>query len=140
MSIHYGNTVSRRIKLFVGTPQGSVLAATSFLLHVHYLPQYFMNITTHLFADDLAITMLGAIEKKFSHNIAELEIQASIAMEILSKYSYGYILSVNIDKTNALLVHSVVAPLYPLITYRNITIKFVNKFKYLGVQITTKLG
>ncbi|CAF3974122.1 unnamed protein product [Rotaria magnacalcarata] len=85
MSIHYENTVSRPIKLYVGTPQGSVLAATLFLLHIHYLPQYFTNMATHLFADDLAITIVGSIEKKFSHNINELEAQATRAMDILSK-------------------------------------------------------
>jgi len=83
---------------------------------------------------------ISAVEKKLCHNIAELEVQASIVMDILSKYSYDYILPVNIDKNNTLLVHSVVAPQYPLITYRNTTIKFVKKFKYLCVQITTKLG
>ncbi len=82
---------------------------------------------------------ISAVEKKLSHNIAELEVQTSIAMDILSKYSYDYILPANINKTNTLLVHSVVAPQYPLITYRNTTIKFVKKFKYLCVQITTKL-
>jgi hypothetical protein len=140
MSIHYGNNVSRRIKISVGAPQGSVLAATLFRIHVHYLPQYFMNMAVHLFADDLAITISGSLEKKFSENIVEVEAQARIAMDILSKYSYEYILPVNIDKTKALLVHSVVAPPYPVITYRNVNIGFVNKFKYLGVEITTKLG
>jgi hypothetical protein len=140
MSLHYGSTVSRCVKLFVGTPQGSVLAATLFRLHVHCLPQHFMNMTVHLFADDLAITIVGALEKKFSHNIPYLEAQARIAMDILSKYSYDYILPVNTDKTNALLVHSVVAPQYSVVVYRSTSIKFVNKLKYLGVGITTKLG
>jgi hypothetical protein len=83
---------------------------------------------------------ISALEKKLCHNSAELEVQASIAMDILSKYSYDYILPVNIDKTNTLLIHSVVAPQYPLITYRSTTIKFVKKSRYEGVQITTKLG
>ncbi|CAF1147274.1 unnamed protein product [Rotaria magnacalcarata] len=133
MSIHYGNTVSRCIKLFVGTPQGSVLAATLFLLQIHYLPQYFLNMTTHLFADDLAIMIMGSIEKKFSQNILELEVQARLAMDILSKYSYDYILPVNIDKTNALLVRSVVAPQYPVITYR----MKVENFNFNRIQVSS---
>jgi hypothetical protein len=140
MSIHYGNTVSRSIKLFVGISQGSLIAATIFRLHGHYLPQYFTNMAIHLFADNLAINIIGSIEKKFSYNIAELALQASIARDIQSKCSYDYILPVSIDKTNALLVHSIVARQYPVITHRNTKIKFVKKFKYLGVQITTKLG
>ncbi len=82
-------------------------------------------------ADDLVINITGSIEKKFSHNIAELEVQASIAMDIQSKCSYDYILPVSIDKTNVLLIHSIVAPQYPIITYRNTKIKFVKNFKYL---------
>ncbi|CAF4604610.1 unnamed protein product [Rotaria socialis] len=140
MSIHVGNAVSRVIKLFVGTPQGSVLAATLFRLHVHFLPSYFMNLVCHLFADDLAIIISGALENTFSKNITELERQAEIAMRILAKYADDNLLPVNINKTKALLVHDVVAPPYPKIKYKELPIEFVKRFKYLGVDITTKLG
>ncbi|CAF4248360.1 unnamed protein product, partial [Rotaria socialis] len=140
MSIHVGNAVSRVIKLFVGTPQGSVLAATLFRLHVHFLSSYFMNLVCHLFADDLAIIISGALENTFTKNIAELERQAEIAMRILAKYADDNLLPVNINKTKALLVHDVVAPPYPKIKYKELPIEFVKRFKYLGVDITTKLG
>jgi hypothetical protein len=47
---------------------------------------------------------------------------------------------VNINKAKALLVHDVVAPLYPKVKYKGIKIDFTKCFKYLGVDITTKLG
>ncbi len=75
-----------------------------------------------------------------SVSIEDFETQARIAMEILSKYPDDYILPVNTDKTKALLLHSVVAPLYLVIKYRSTKIKFVIKFRYLGVEIKTKLG
>ncbi|CAF4750800.1 unnamed protein product [Rotaria socialis] len=140
MSIHVGEAVSRVIKICVGTPQGSVLAATLFRLHVHFLPSYFMNLVCHLFADDLAIIISGALEKPFSKNIMELERQAVIAMKILEKFADDNLLPVNVQKTKALLVHDVVAPPYPKIKYKDVTIDFVKRFKYLGVEITTKLG
>jgi hypothetical protein len=140
MSIHVGEAVSRPINIFVGTPQGSVLAATLFRLHVHFLPAIFMNLTCHLFADDLAIVISGALENKFSMNIVELERQAEMAMKVLEKYANDNLLPVNTNKTKALLVHDVVAPLYPKVKYKGMEIEFVKRFKYLGVDITTKLG
>ena len=46
----------------------------------------------------------------------------------------------NIAKTKALLVHSVVSPPIPNIKYKNQKIEHVKSFKYLGVYISTKLG
>ena len=140
MSVHVGNAVSRQINISVGAPQGSVLAATLFRLHVHFIPSYFFNLTCHLFADDLAIVITGALERRFSENIPLLEKQADIAMRALEKYAYDYILPVNVTKTKALLVHDVVAPPYPRVKYKGTDIEFVKRFKYLGVEITTKLG
>lgn len=61
-------------------------------------------------------------------------------MKILKKFSEDLLLPVNVNKTKALLVHDVVAPPYPKITYMSCRIEFVNRFKYLGVDIATKLG
>jgi hypothetical protein len=99
-----------------------------------------MNLVCHLFADDLAIVISGALENRFSKNIMDLERQAEKAMKILSKYSEDNILPVNINKTKALLVHDIIAPLYPKIKYKDTVIEFVKRFKHLAVDITTKLG
>ncbi|CAF1935542.1 unnamed protein product [Rotaria magnacalcarata] len=61
-------------------------------------------------------------------------------MKILARYADDNLLPVNINKTKAILVHNVVAPPYPKIKYKETTIEFVKRFKYLGVDITTKLG
>ncbi|CAF2933030.1 unnamed protein product [Rotaria sp. Silwood2] len=140
MSIHVGEAISRSINIYIGAPQGSVLAATLFRLHVHFLPNVFMNLTCHLFADDLAIVIPGSLEKKFSTNIDLLEKQAEIAMSILEGFANNNLLPVNINKTKALLVHDIVAPPYTKIKYKGVKIDFVKRFKYLGVDITTKLG
>lgn len=138
--ISYAEENSRVIKMDVGAPQGSVLAATLFRLHVHNLPEYFFNLMVHMFADDLAIVLVGSLEKRFSQNITELEIIAQKAMKQLETFSNEYLLPVNVNKTKALLVHSVVSPSLPRLTYKNEEIEFVKSFKYLGVHITTKLG
>lgn len=138
--LSYGEELSRVIKMNVGAPQGSVLAATLFRLHVHFLPAIFMNLTIHMFADDLAIVIAGSLEKRFSFNIIDLERTAKLAMKQLEAYANKMLLPVNISKTKALLVHSVVAPQLPRVKYKNQTIEHVQSFKYLGVTISTKLG
>jgi len=93
-----------------------------------------------MFADDLAIQISGDLEKRFSLNIIEFEVRAKIALEQLGKFADNNILPVNINKTKAVLVHNVVAPLRPKIEYRGQPIEYVNSFIYLGVTISTKLG
>ena len=138
--ISFGEANSRTIQMHVGAPQGSVLAATLFKLHVHFLPSFFMDLTLHLFADDLAIVITGSLEKRFSHNIEDLERRARWAMKQLERYSKNLILPVNVNKTKALLVHSVVSPTYPVIKFQNKNIEYVKSFKYLGDNISTKIG
>jgi hypothetical protein len=138
--IHHGDAFSRKIKMFVGAPQGSILAATLFRLHIHFLPSIFKQITTHLFADDLALLMVGSLEKKFSINIKDLEIRAKQAMIVLEKFADDMILPVNVPKTKALLIHNIVSPTLPTVEYKNQKIEFVSNFKYLGVSIACKLG
>ncbi|CAF1204517.1 unnamed protein product, partial [Didymodactylos carnosus] len=140
MSVYFGDAVSRKVKISVGAPQGSILAATLFRLHVYFLPKYFAQFTMHLFADDLAIIIYGALEKRFSDNTIQLEMQAKIALEILEKFADNMILPVNVSKTKAMLVHNVVAPQLPVVEYKRIVIEFVLIFKYLGIEIRAKLG
>jgi len=139
-SIHFGEVYSHIIPMYVGAPQGSVLAATLFRLHVHFLPSFFFSLTSHMFADDLAIQICGDLEKKFSLNILELEARAKSTLERLGKFADDMILPVNTNKTKALLVHNVVAPSKPKIEYRGQLIEYVRDLKYLGVNICTKLG
>ena len=54
MFISHGDASSEKFRVFVGAPQGSVLATLLFRLHIHFLVSYFPQITRHLFADDLA--------------------------------------------------------------------------------------
>jgi hypothetical protein len=73
------------------TPQGSVLSATLFRLHIHFLPK--------VCADDLVLVIKGSIEKKLSQNIDDIEKQAKITMKLLEKFSKDLSLSVNAKKS-----------------------------------------
>ena len=93
-----------------------------------------------MFADDLAIHISGDLDKRFSRNIIDIEERAQLTLESLGKFSDDNLLPVNIKKTKALLVHSVVAPTKPKLEYKGQHIEYVKNFKYLGVTITAKLG
>ncbi|CAF1488600.1 unnamed protein product, partial [Didymodactylos carnosus] len=87
MSVYHGDEVSRTIQIFVGAPQGSILAATLFRLHVHFLPKSLVQSINHLFADDLAIVLQGSLDKRFSENIIELENLANKILKQLEKFA-----------------------------------------------------
>ncbi|CAF4438761.1 unnamed protein product [Rotaria socialis] len=127
--ISYGEANSKTIKMNVGAPQSSVLAATLFKLHVHFLLSFLAEFNTHLFADDLAIVISGSLEKRFSFslNIDEIEEHAKVVMKKLEKFAQDTLLAINVNKTKALLVHSVVSPRYPTIKYNNQNIEYTSK-------------
>ena len=138
--ISYGDESSRIIKVDVGAPQGSVLAATLFRLHVHFLPSCSFNLAVHMFSDNLAIVLVRSLEKRFSRNIIELEERAKLTMKQLEKFSDDFILPVNISKTKAIVVHSVVSSPIQNVNYKEQKLDYVKSFKYLGIYISTKLG
>ena len=139
-SIHFGSEKLRTIPMKRGVPQGSVLAATLIRLYIHFLPDQLSGCITHLFADDMVMVLNGSLEKKFSTNILEVEAKADIFLNKLEKFSDDMILPVNVSKTKAMLIHNIVAPPYPQIRFKNIPIEFVKCYKYLGVNISVKLG
>ena len=63
MFISHGEARSRTFRVGVGAPQGSVLAALLFKLHIRFLPSYLAQATTHLFTDDPTMIFPGTIER-----------------------------------------------------------------------------
>jgi hypothetical protein len=60
-------------------------------------------------------------------------------MQALSTFSENYLLPVNVKKTKAMLIHSAVAPSEPKVFFQNQPVEFLSCFRYLGVEIRTKL-
>ena len=86
------------------------------------------------------MVIYGAIEKRLSDNIRFIQEQANKILKSLEKFPDNHILPVNIKKTKAMLVHIAVNVEEPDIYYENVKIEYVQKFKYLGVELGTKLG
>ncbi|CAF4513538.1 unnamed protein product, partial [Rotaria sp. Silwood2] len=109
----HGDEESRFLETCVEAPQGSTFAALLFRLHIFFLPSYFSQIVSHLYADDLTLVIKGAVEKKLSENITYLEEQAKSVMKTLEKFADNHILSANTGKKKIILIHSTIAPLRP---------------------------
>ncbi|CAF3248530.1 unnamed protein product [Rotaria socialis] len=108
MRVSHGESESRLFPILIGAPQGSVLAALLFRLHVHFLPLHFPRTVNHLFADDLTIVVKGALKERLSDNIKYVQNRAKVALQALENFSDNYLLPVNVTKTKAMLVHNVV--------------------------------
>jgi Reverse transcriptase (RNA-dependent DNA polymerase) len=140
MRVSHGEAKSRLFPILIGAPQGSVLAAVLFRLHLHFLPLYFPQIVNHLFADDLTLIIKGALEKRLSDNIIYIQNQSKVILNAFETFSDNYLLPVNVGKTKAMLVHNAVSVSKPMIEYKGVLIEYVSNFKCLGVHIGSKLG
>ena len=140
MRVSHGDARSRLFPILVGAPQGSILAAVLFRLHVHFLPMHFPQTVSHLFADDLTLIIKSSLENRLTENIEYLQYHAKIVLSSLEKFSDNYILPVNVVKTKAMIVHNAVIKSKPEIEYKGIQIEYVTNFKCLGVYISAKLG
>ena len=61
-------------------------------------------------------------------------------MDLLEKFSKNLLLPVNVKKTKMMLVHTAVAPPHHIVYFDREEIDIVSSFKYLGVDICTKMG
>ena len=78
-----------------------------------------------LFANDLVIILACSIENKFSENIKDLEQRAVSILKKLENFADDLLLPVNVAKTKAILVHNIVAPPYPRVSYKTEQIEYV---------------
>jgi hypothetical protein len=108
MIISHEDVESRLMRISLGAPQGSVLAAILFRIHIQFLTPYFAQINSYLFADDLTLVIKEAVELKMSDNIEYLERQANSVLLRLERLAEDHILPVNVTKTKSMIIHSAV--------------------------------
>jgi hypothetical protein len=140
MRISHREAKSRLFPISIGAPQTSVLTPLLFRLHIHFLPLYFPQIVSHLFAGDLTLITKGALGKLLSENIDFLQFQANAPMKELEEFSDNYLPPGNVAKTKAMLVNSVVKISKPKFEYKRVPIEFIIIFKCVGVHIGAKSG
>ena len=121
-----------------GVPQGSILGPLFFLLYINDLPQCLSKTKPRLFADDTSLTASG-------DSIAHLEYAVNSDLENLRKWLIANKLSLNVAKTEFMLIGSKqmiksCSNWQPNVKIENKQIKQVCECKTLGVKIDQHLS
>ena len=129
-------TVSDSMLVTCGVPQGSVLGPLLFSLYVNNLSNTINQGTTHLYADDTAITLS-------SKTFQDLELKMNSALDTLSNWFAYNKLSLNSVKSKVMLFGTV--PMLKkapdlAITVGQHRLEIVDDYKYLGVKLDKHLN
>ena len=83
MNVSHGDAKSRLFFIRVGAFQENLSAGPLFQLHLHFLPNHFLQMVFHTFAADLTLLIKGGLEMRFSTNIKYLESHAKVVLKSL---------------------------------------------------------
>ena len=132
--------ISKTEGIDVGVPQGSCLGPLLFLIHINDLPQAVQNSTVSMYADDKSLCYQ-------SSNINVLNEAINNDLNQLDTWHQGNKLSLNIAKTNSMLVstrqkHNILQSGNKDLDLkiRQNELEIIQKTKYLGVQIDNSLN
>ena len=131
-------SVSSEKLIKCGVPQGSILGPLFFLLYINDLPQCLDKTKPRLFADDTNLTVSG-------DSITDLETAVNSDLEKLRKWLIANKLSLNVAKTEFMLIGSKqmiknISNLQLNVKIENESIKQVYESKTLGVTIDQHLS
>ena len=131
-------SVSSEKLIKCGVPQGSILGPLFFLLYINDLPQCLDKTKPRLFADDTNLTVSG-------DSITDLETAVNSDLEKLRKWIIANKLSLNVAKTEFMLIGSKqmiknISILQLNVKIENESIKQVYESKTLGVTIDQHLS
>ena len=127
--VKIGDTISSSQTIICGIPQGSTLGPLLFLLYINDLPNCSSKLSFRIFADDTNMFYT-------SNNLRNLESVMNEEFKLVVKYCATNKLSINLSKTNYILVSS--SRLSGSINVNDIKIQ--SQIKYLGAYIDQHLN
>ena len=134
--VEIGGTGSNMRAITTGVPQGSILGPLLFILYINDINSASDLFDFTLYADDTTLTYSPTFTLDATHTSAVINTE-------LSKINDWFCtnkLSLNIDKTNFIIFHSVgVVPLDIKLTINKIAINQVKTFKFLGLTLNDTL-
>jgi len=133
--VRIGNSRSDFAPIAVGVPQGSVLGPLLFLLYINDLPSISHSACFSLFADDTTIAIRN-------NSYDKLISEANVLLDALYSWTRNNRLSLNTDKSNALLISNRNTDIQTpyLITIGESPLWYVESVKFLGVHLDRKLN
>ena len=129
--VKIGKTESTPLNVVCGIPQGSTLGPLLFLLYINDLPNSSMKLSFRLFADDANIFYSAK-------SIQEIQKVLDDEIQNILNYCKANKLSVNMKKTNFMLIHSPNKLIRSKINILNIEQK--KYIKYLGIYFDENLN
>lgn len=134
--VRAGNTFSPPFQSTKGLPQGDPISPLLFNLFIHDLPLNLLH---------QGILLQGEFPIKFLQYADDLVLLSSspddlqLGIDSMAQYCMKNKLIVNTDKTECQVFYKGRIAL-PVFTYNDTVISNTNKFKYLGIYITTRLS
>ena len=131
--VKLGDVSSKLVSIDLGVPQGSVLGPLLFLIFINDLPNYMLNSSIKMFADDTTIYLSD-------DNYDDLIINFKKQLSLLLDWCRYNKMEINWSKTYFMFINynkKLVTP--SEIKFNDIIIKVVNSFKLLGVTIDSNL-
>lgn len=141
-TIEINGTRSRWFPIKRGGPQGSSLTPSLFITYHADMADFFPAASSFFFADDLAAVFAGQIGKRYTDQCIDLERRLSRFFESLEFYATLAIQPINYAKTQAMWSARAVGYPNPMpkLECGGQEIQWVKSYKYLGYQISTKMG
>jgi hypothetical protein len=133
---------SKWINIFRGGPQGSSISPTLFITYHSDMADYIPAAMSFFFADDLAAVLAGQMGEQFTKQCIALERRLQTFLEQLEFYSLLAMQPINYTKTQGMFSARAINypnPM-PVLQCGNHALEWISSFKYLGYNLTIKLG
>ena len=132
--VKIGDTLSDKMQIVCGVPQGSILGPILFLLYINDIKNYSKILNFFLYADDTSTLLI-------SKSVQELESIYNKELSYVTDWLDASKLTLNVEKSNLVLFRSIKKTVETLnIKIKGEQIEEKDYTKYLGILIDNKLS